>query len=222
MKESELLDKEEQKRQNARTFINAAREMIDSEGLENISVRKIAQIAGFHNSTIYLYFEDLDQLAMLASMKYFREYSQSLEAQSRLNLSPTQRFLSIWELFADTMLKEPHVFYNFFFGKRSDNLPEIMNRYYDIFPEERDQFSEEIESMYFGKNITDRSLKLLMPMLREDNLVTEETLSMQNELIVCYCKYKLEQKCKDSGLNNQQLREDIMKSIAFIAGIRQK
>ena len=37
MKESELIDKEEQKRQNARTFINAAQEMIESEGLENIS-----------------------------------------------------------------------------------------------------------------------------------------------------------------------------------------
>ena len=43
MKESELIDKEEQKRQNARTFISAAQEMIESECLENISVRKIAQ-----------------------------------------------------------------------------------------------------------------------------------------------------------------------------------
>ena len=98
MKESELIDKEEQKRQNARTFINAAQEMIESEGLENISVRKIAQKAGFHNSTIYLYFEDLDQLAMFASLKYFREYSHSLELQSQKNLSPTENFLSIWEL----------------------------------------------------------------------------------------------------------------------------
>ena len=78
MKESELIDKEEQKRQNARTFINAAQEMIESEGLENISVRKIAQKAGFHNSTIYLYFEDLDQLAMFASLKYFCLYGNFL------------------------------------------------------------------------------------------------------------------------------------------------
>ena len=46
--------------------------MIESEGLENISVRKIAQKAGFHNSTIYLYFEDLDQLAMFASLNISR------------------------------------------------------------------------------------------------------------------------------------------------------
>ena len=209
MKESELIDKEEQKRQNARTFINAAQEMIESEGLENISVRKIAQKAGFHNSTIYLYFEDLDQLAMFASLKYFKEYSHSLELQSQKNLSPTENFLSIWELFVDTMLRKPHVFYNFFYGKRSNNLPEIM-----------DQFSEEIESMYFGKNINDRSLKLLMPMLREDNLITKETLTMQNELIVSYCKYKLEQKCNDPQLDDRQLKEDIIKAIAFVAGIR--
>lgn len=161
MKESELIDKEEQKRQNARTFINAAQEMIESEGLENISVRKIAQKAGFHNSTIYLYFEDLDQLAMFASLKYFREYSHSLELQSQKNLSPTENFLSIWELFVDTMLKKPHIFYNFFYGKRSDNLPEIMNRYYEIFPEERTSSPKRSSPCILGKILMSGALSFL-------------------------------------------------------------
>ena len=118
----------------------------------------------------------------------------------------------------DTSCLKPHIFYNFFYGKRSDNLPEIAHEpvLSEIFPEERDQFSEEIESMYFGKNINDRSLDASIAMLREDNPITKETLTMQNELIVSYCKYKLEQKCNDPQLDDQQLKEDIIKAIAFV------
>ena len=69
--------KELQKKQNTITFINAATEMIAELGIEHISIRKIAEKAGFHNSTIYLYFKDLDELLLLASMKFFQKYSHS-------------------------------------------------------------------------------------------------------------------------------------------------
>lgn len=219
MKELKLIGKEELKKQNTIRFINATREMIDSEGLENISIRKISKKAGFHNSTIYLYFEDLDQLVMLASMKYFREYSYSLELQSKKQLSPTENFLNIWELFIDTSMEKTHIFYNFFFGKRSENLQEIMSLYYEIFPEERDKFSDEIESMYFGKNITERCLKLLHSIIMENNLVTNENLVMLNEITVSYLKYKLTQKNQNSALDSNKIKKEILDVICYITGI---
>ncbi len=219
MKELESLEKEESKKYNTIRFVNAAQEIIDEEGLKGTSIRKISQRAGFHNSTIYLYFKDLDQLIMLASMKYFREYSHSLELQSQKQLSTVENFLSIWNLFIDAILTKPHIFYNFFFGKRSDNLKEIMNLYYQIFPEERDQFSEDIESMYFGSNINERCLNLLRPLIKEKNLVTDKNVFMLNEITVSYCKYKLMQKCQDPSLDSQQIKKDILAAISHVTGI---
>ena len=40
--------KEELRTQNMIRFIEAARELIDQEGLESLSIRKIAEKAGFH------------------------------------------------------------------------------------------------------------------------------------------------------------------------------
>lgn len=219
MKDLKSTEKEELKKQNTICFINSAREIIDLEGLENVSIRKISQKSGFHNSTIYLYFEDLDQLIMLASMKYFREYSHSLESQSKKHLSHAENLKNIWELFIDTCMEKPHVFYNFFFGNRSDNLLETMTLYYDIFPEERDRFSEEIESMYFGKNLTHRCLNLLRSLVKEDNLVTDENLFMLNEITVSYFKYKLMQKCQNPDLDSEQIKKDILNVISYITGI---
>lgn len=220
MNEFKNMEKEEQKRQNTIRFINAAQEMIDTEGLAHVSIRKIAEKAGFHNSTIYLYFKDLDQLIMLASIKYFREYSRALGEQSRRNLPAKERFLSIWELFAASIFKEPHIYYNFFFGKHSDNLRKIMNSYYQIFPEELEEFSEEIELMYFGANIEERCLNILKPLIQEHTAVTNENLLMINNIIISCCKYKLEQKCADDSLDAVKLREELLASISYVTGIQ--
>lgn len=220
MENSELQEKELQKADNYRRFINATRELMDESGINNVSIRKIAQRAGFHNSTIYLYFEDLNQLIMLASIKYFQEYSHCLELQSRKKLSSTENFIAIWELFIDAIMKEPCVFYHFFFGKRSDNLREVMNMYYGLFPEERDEFSEDIESMYFGKDIFERSLKLLQTIADEDNLVTADNLNMLNEITVTYCEYKLMKKCHNPKLDSATIKQEILSVILYVTGVK--
>lgn len=214
------LEKDNQKKQTAALFINTTQEMIDEQGLEALSIRKIAERAGFHNSTIYLHFKDLDELLMLASMKHFHVYSQALEELSKKNSSPTDTFLSIWELFCDSIFENPDIFYNFFHGKRSKNLEVIMRKYYDIFPDERNSFSEEIEYMYFGNNIDERSLRIIQPLISEDTAVTKENVHMLNDITVSFCKYKLEQKCQDKTLNNKLLKSQVKEMLLYICGIK--
>ena len=59
------------RRQTKIGFIEAATELIDEYGIENVTIRMISQKFGLHNSTIYRYFRDADQLLLLASLKYF-------------------------------------------------------------------------------------------------------------------------------------------------------
>ena len=42
-------------------FIEATQELILNEGIENLSIKKIAEKAGYNTATIYNYFEDLVQ-----------------------------------------------------------------------------------------------------------------------------------------------------------------
>ena len=215
------IEKQIRKNQTAALFINTTQEMIDLEGLEKISIRKIAEQAGYHNSTIYLHFKDLDELLMLASMKHFHSYSQALEELSNQTRSPRQIFLAVWDLFFTTIFQKPDIFYNFFFGKHSNNLQQIMNTYYQIFPEERRSFSRQIESMYFGNNIQERSLRILEPLIYETSAVTEENLLMINDITVACCKYKLEQKCKNKELDSDELKTQLIAIIMHICGLRE-
>ena len=115
---------------------------------------------------------------MLASISRFQKYSEKLEA---LNYTSDvyEKFYAIWDCFAESALKYSCIFHNFFFGKHSDNLPDFLNIYYDLFPEERNKFSSDIEAMYFGKNYTERCRKILIPLIDDPRTrVTEKLLTL--------------------------------------------
>ncbi len=209
-------DKELLKQQNRIRFIHAAQELIENEDLEKVSIRKIAEKAGFHNSTIYLYFEDVDQLILLSSLKYFNEYSKALSELSTKNLTPLETFIKIWDFFAQTVFRKPKIFYNFFFGKHSENLTRIMKQYYELFPEEQEEYSPEIEDMYYGQNIRERCLKVLELLIGTGTRVNEETIGLINDINVSYFKYLLEQKCQNPSLDSDILKDKLLKMLHFM------
>lgn len=209
-------EKELLKQRNTIRFIEAAQELIEEEGLEKISIRKIADRAGFHNSTIYLYFEDVDELILLASLKYFNEYSKALSGLSRKKLPPREHFLSIWAFFAQTVFERPCIFYNFFFGKHRNNLTEIMTQYYDLFPQEKADYSPEIKDMYYGKTISERCMEILVPLAKEYPHIEKSDLDLINDVTVGYVKYLLEQKCQDPELSSSMLAGRLLDMLEYM------
>lgn len=104
---------DQQKRQNLICFIKSAQKILIEEGLKNVSIRKIAAVSGFHSSTIYVYFNDLDELLMLASIKRFQKYNEVLEKQSKKHADAYDNFFAIWQYFAEASFQYPCNFYNF-------------------------------------------------------------------------------------------------------------
>lgn len=104
--------KDNSKRENLIQFIKVTQKLLDEDGLKYLSIRKIATASGFHNSTIYFYFQDLDELIMLASISRFQKYSEKLEA---LNYTSDvyEKFYAIWDCFAESALKYSCIFHNF-------------------------------------------------------------------------------------------------------------
>lgn len=212
-------EKDEQKAKNAICFIKATQELIDTEGLDKLSIRKIAEKAGFHNSTIYLYFKDLQHLILLASLKHFAEYNHTLAEYSRQQRSPEESFFAIWEAFGKTVLQNPPIFYNFFFGKYSQNLTPIIRQYYELFSEEKEEYSKEIESMYYGNSIQERCLQILAPLADHPTVrVTSDNMELVNSIIVSCLKDLLQQKCENPALDSQQLNANFLSMLSYIIG----
>lgn len=64
-------------------FINATIELMEKEGIENLTIRKVAEQAKYNSATLYHYFSNLDELELFASVKCLDEYMQETLTQGR-------------------------------------------------------------------------------------------------------------------------------------------
>ncbi|MBR3585640.1 MAG: TetR/AcrR family transcriptional regulator, partial [Oscillospiraceae bacterium] len=118
------------------TFIRAAREIIDAEGIDNISIRKIASLTGMNSATMYLYFPDSDVLTTMALMGYLEKYCRALAADMPQMKTPEDALFHSWEVFCRYAFANPCAFQHIFFCRHTFPLAEIIDRYYQLFPDQ--------------------------------------------------------------------------------------
>ncbi len=212
----------EQKAEKVRSFILVTREMIETHNFGDIHIRKIAEKAGFHNSTIYSYFKDADYLIALSSVKFFEKYSKALSELSTKDLSEEESFFEIWKLFCLNAFESPAIYNHFFLGRHSNDLTKIFNEYYALFPEEKQKHSDKINTMYFGKNLSVRCLEILKPLVNSENTrLTEDNLEIANKIIISVFKNLLATAIQKTGFelseySPEALTEEFLTSLKFV------
>ena len=117
-------------------FIEATQELILNEGIENLSIKKIAEKAGYNTATIYNYFEDLEELILYSSIDYLKIYLKDLRNKIKSDMKAIEIYKTIYKVFVYHSFEKPEIFHTLFFGKYSYKLEKIIKKYYEIFPDE--------------------------------------------------------------------------------------
>ncbi|MET3618282.1 AcrR family transcriptional regulator [Peptoniphilus olsenii] len=128
-------------------FIEATREIIDEEGINKVTIRRIADKSGYNSATLYNYFKNLDVLLIYASISYFKDYIEDLRRRVNKVKDPIERYVAIYEVFNDFSFKYPDIYFNMFYGIYNDMLSDIIKEYYLIFPEELEEVDEDLSTM---------------------------------------------------------------------------
>ena len=76
-------NRQEKRKRIMSYFINATIELMEKEGIENLTIRKVAEQAKYNSATLYHYFSNLDELELFASVKCLDEYMQETLIQDR-------------------------------------------------------------------------------------------------------------------------------------------
>lgn len=164
-------------------FITATRDLIQKDGIENLTVRKIAAAAGYNSATLYNYFEDMEELVVFASIGHLKRYSADLEANLASCSTAYEVYRKIYETFSRHCLSEPEIFYNLFHGKYKRKLKKVIHVYYDLFPEELGHHSENVLKMLTSGDIMERDAAI-MPSLIKEGFVKSENAEQTINLIV--------------------------------------
>ena len=162
-------------------FIEAASQIIEEEGLEAVTIRKVADIAGYNSATLYNYFENLDHLIFFSQLKHLKIYVVHLSDYVRDAKNALEKYFLIWEFFCYHSYQEPLVFHTLFFEKFKQPLRHMMEEYYTLFPEESEGISEDIEPMVMNQDLYKRNMSLLVNCMNE-GLLREDHLEGLNEM----------------------------------------
>lgn len=197
----------EERKQIFARFIVATNQIMEKQGVNAVTIRQVAELAGFKSSTLYHYFADLDHLIMYASMKYFQEYNHRLAVYIEELQNPYLRFRATWEFFCDSAFRHPDAFYRLFFGRYRDDLEEVIRVYYEIFPDEIQGTDPIVQDMLHHGSILKRNMSIMQPLV-ENGMVPAGQAELWNEIVVHCFRVLLEEKIRaGDALDSTQLIE---------------
>ncbi|MBB5173734.1 TetR/AcrR family transcriptional regulator [Texcoconibacillus texcoconensis] len=140
-------------------FIDATVQIIEEEGIEHVTIRRVADIAGYNSATIYNYFKEVSHLIFFAAMKYLKRYVEALPKFIEVGENAFERFLLVWECFCKYSFEEPKIYHAIFTSDLGGETPKkLIDEYYDTFPTELVNLPLELKSMFLESSLSKRGI----------------------------------------------------------------
>ena len=189
-------------------FIEATQELILNEGIENLSIKKIADTAGYNTATIYNYFEDLEELILYSSIDYLKIYLKDLKNEINSNMKAIEMYETIYKVFVHHSFEKPEIFHTLFFGKYSYKLEKIIKKYYEIFPDDITGQTDITKSVLVEGNIHNRDLPVIKQMIKEGSILEEEAPYIIEAIVRVHQSYleKILQKREQISLEEHKIK----------------
>ena len=160
-------------------FIQAAKELLKGEGLKRVSVRIVADRAGYSYATLYNYFKDLNDLIFECVKEFQAECEEHVKAKTKKSPAGKQKVKDIVKAYVGYFTEYPGVFELFFLERMGDlctkqetseliyhSLDSLCNEQWDYLIAEGELTTDEAE----GKKQLLRSATTGMLMFYENRL----------------------------------------------------
>lgn len=200
--------KDLRKTRTMRYFIDAAQEILEVEGMSGLTIRKVADKAGYNSATLYSYFENLEHLTFYASLKYLRNYLIALR-DADLPTDALERFLMIWRLFSIESFKNPDYYYNIFYMSQHFKFNDSIRKYFEIYPEELEGLSEDLLPMMLETNIYQRDYESLKSCVKDGHILDKDVSEINDIIVLLFESYLMRVK-KEAPLDDLEAHVDTM------------
>lgn len=119
-------------------FIDATKEIILNEGVENATVRSIAKKAGYSVSTVYQYFNDLNALLLDVKKAFIEDLGKKVTNKVVFNSHSVDDIKAQNHEFIDFFLNQPNVYPFLYMNVDTTNMGnfdklEFNEEYYQLF-----------------------------------------------------------------------------------------
>lgn len=113
-------NKEIQEQRMKGYFVEASKEILKGEGLKSISVRNIAERAGYSYATLYNYFKDVKDLVFECVMDFQEECEEFVKKETKKETSGPGKIKAIAKAYIKYFIQYPGIFELFFLERTTD------------------------------------------------------------------------------------------------------
>ena len=176
----EKTNREIQNERKIRYFVEAAWKIEDTEGVEAVTARKVADLAGYNVATLYNYFDNLDHLIAFASLRHLGKYAKALPEYTKGITNPLTLYMRTWVCFSYHAFQEPAIYKNLFFGKFVSSYNDSLKMFYEIFPDQLPEDGLRFYPMLQERELHKRDYTLLMESAKCGYIPEDKVMDISN------------------------------------------
>ena len=184
----------EEKRTIATSLIHAAQQIIFTEGLANVTLRKVSKLANVNTAILYRHFSDLDELLLFASVDLLKKMTfQYVERKkNKQSTTPFEMYMQEWRYFCECAFQHPECINHVFFSRHSHRLDTLLQDYYELFADELIHAGITLDDLLYCGNLCSTNYFLLTKLLGSQ--ADKTALELLNDVIISYFHQLLLQK----------------------------
>ncbi len=146
------------KKRVVKLFIEAASDIISNEGIDGVTIRKVAERTGYNSASIYSYFDNFRQLVFLASASSLHDYVTAMPKYIKKGKNALDKFLLMWECFCRYSFQKPRDYYAVFSDDIGSEPEALVAHYYELFPEELAEAPKDLRPMLTETDLKRRNM----------------------------------------------------------------
>lgn len=170
-------------------YIVKANELINNNGIDSVSIRKLAKEMNCSSANLYRYFSNLDELIYYAQLTELKDYITSLNAAEKIWENVWERYVGVWYCYCMEAFRKPVAYDLLFFNNYEMALKDAIGEYYRMFPEEIDESSTSFQAMLTNPDFLGRDFEMCKICIQDGAISYENAVILNRIVCLLYKGY---------------------------------
>ena len=199
---------------NRKEYVEKVSQIISAEGVEAVSIRRLARELDCSTASMYRYFRNLDELLYYAQLSALNNYIMELSKAEKTWKNVIECHLGIWELYAKEAFKNPKAFECIFYKNINNDLGDALKEYYEMFPDTIVHVSDFLKNMLEITEYFARDYYVLTKLVNEGILTEDNAVKLNHTECLLFLGYfKMVQSGTSKQYNSDLIAEDFIRKL---------
>lgn len=170
-------------------YIVKTNELIKQNGIDSVSIRKLATEMGCSSANLYRYFSSLEELIYYSQLAELKDYIISLNAAEKIWGNVWEKYVGVWYCYCMEAFRKPVAYNLLFFNNYETTLSEAIGEYYHMFPEEIDESSTSFQVMLTNPEFLGRDFEMCKLCVKENAITYNNAIVLNRVVCLLYKGY---------------------------------